>query len=142
MSTITINDLILTLNSDRKICKKEKYQPLKKNKTACNLLLLILILLTSCKSEPKKKLEPREIIQNQAPHNFDGEELEVKKQTKKTLDQKTNTEADSLTKSNSVYRANPTQIPIGISINKKQHKSSSGQRKGKIIFNSTNKKPN
>lgn len=142
MSHITLNDLVITTNRKIRIYEKEKYQPLKNLIINCILLPLASTLLISCKSEPKKQPEQQQTIQNQINRKYDDNEFKLKKQIKKTLDQKTIIQADSLNKSDKLYSASPILISNGTTINKKQTKSSSGQRKGKVIYSSKSKKQN
>ncbi|MGO4906455.1 hypothetical protein [Flavobacterium sp. W20_MBD1_R3] len=142
MPHITIDDLAINPNSKSRIFKHKKYLRIKKSITACIRILLALVLLLSCKSEPKKQSQQRQILQNHTHRKYDDDELEVKIHTLKTKVYKKTTNVDSLFKKENMYFAYPMQIPIEFSSKIQQPKNSSGQRKGKIIYTSKSKTQN
>lgn len=142
MLHLTIADLVFTRYSDRRILTKDNYKEFKNQIKNPTFFLLLFCILTSCKSEPKKQHQHRQILHDQTHLKYDERLLVVPQQTDIAIDQETNAETDSLKRMTKIPLANPIQNPIGIAIPQKKLKSSSRQRKGKIIYTSERKKKN
>lgn len=142
MPHITIDDLAINPNSKSRIFQHKNYQQIKKSTTTCIRISLALVLLLSCKSEPKKQPQQRQILQNQTHRKYDDDELKVKDQHVNTIDSTKTTKADSYHKKDTMNFAYPMLIPIEFSIKIQQPKNTSGQRKGKVIYTSKSKTQN
>lgn len=142
MLQFTITNLVFARYSEGRILTKDNYREFKNQIKKPIFFILSFCILTSCKSEPKKQPQHRQILHNQTYIKYDDDVLVVPKQTDTAIDKKTNTQTDSLKRKKQIPLANPIQSPIGIAIPQEKLKTSSRQRKGKVIYTSERKKKN